>query len=300
MKNQSPSKKWPVLLLILAAVLAFIGLIITLMLSLPYVELPRRAGPPTEAPTEEETWVPDSEPTEPETLTSPTIPPELNPLGKYDFQYNRNNYLVLAHGESYPGVDVSAFQGEIDWQKVADSGIRFAMLRLGYRGYGQKGTLVKDEYIDANLKGAQEAGLSIGAYFFSQATDLKEVEEEMDFMLEILGDTELDMPIVFDWEYISETARTAKVDAQTLTDMTLYFCKNMEEKGYSPMVYFNWHQADTLMYLTDLEEYPFWLAYYADRMVYPYKVEMWQWTSSGVVPGINGNVDINVYIPGMN
>ena len=296
MDAESPKKKRPVAALAIIALLAFLCLAATVILCLPFLDLPQRVEAPTKAPTEEETWVPETEETEPPTEET-TIPPDLNPLGKFDFQYNRNNYLVLAHGESYPGVDVSAFQGKIDWQQVADSGIRFAMLRLGYRGYGQKGTLVKDEYIDANLKGASEAGLSLGAYFFSQATDLKEVEEEIEFMLEILGDYQLDMPIVFDWEYISETARTANVDAQTLTDMTLYFCKNMEEKGFSPMVYFNWHQADTMMYLKDLEEYPFWLAYYDDRMVYPYKVEMWQWTSTGVVPGINGNVDINVYIP---
>ena len=299
MNPRPPKKKGPERALSIIALLAFLCLAATIMLCLPFIDFPKRVDAPVKAPAEEETWVPDPVETEEpvKETTVPTLPPELNPLGKFDFQYNRNNYLVLSNGESYPGVDVSAFQGNIDWQAVADSGIRFAMLRLGYRGYGQKGTLVKDECIDANLKGAQEAGLSIGAYFFSQATDLKEVDEEIQFMMKILGDYELDMPIVFDWEYISDTARTAHVDAQTLTDMTLYFCKNMEEKGFSPMVYFNWHQADTMMYLKDLEEYPFWLAYYDDRMVYPYKVEMWQWTSSGKVPGINGDVDINVYFP---
>ena len=299
MNADTPKKKHPILALLILTMLALGCLAATAMLCLPYMDLPQRTEAPTKEPTEEETWIPDPEPTleTTEETTIPTIPPDSNPLGKFDFQYNRNNYLVLSEGESYPGVDVSAFQGKIDWQKVKDSGITFAMLRLGYRGYGQKGTLVKDEYIDDNLKGAQEAGLSIGAYFFSQATDLMEVDEEIEFMMEILGDCRLDMPIVFDWEYISETARTANVDAQTLTDMTLYFCKNMEKKGFRPMVYFNWHQADSMMYLKDLEEYPFWLAYYDDRMVYPYKVEMWQWTSSGTVPGIDGNVDINVYFP---
>ena len=298
MSTETPKKKRPELLLLLIALLALAGLIAMLFLSLPYFDLPRRTEAPTKAPTEQTVW--ETEETVPETTEEtvpPTVPPAPNPLGRFDFQYNRNNYLLLSHGESYPGVDVSAFQGKIDWQQVKDSGIRFAMLRLGYRGYGQKGTLVKDEYIDANLKGAQEAGLSIGAYFFSQATDLLEVDQEIEFMLEILGDTKLDMPIVFDWEYVSETARTANMDAQTLTDLTLHFCKVMEQKGYEPMIYFNWHQADTLMYLHDLEEYPFWLALYTDRMIYPYKVEMWQWTSTGKVPGIDGNVDINVYIP---
>ena len=135
----------------------------------------------TEAPTEE---------TEPEETTEPTIPPEANPYGRLDFQYNRNNYLLCQEQDSYPGIDVSAFQGQIDWQKVADSGIQFAIVRLGYRGYGKAGKLVEDEYAQDNLKGATEAGLPIGAYFFSQALDIEEADEEIEYMLEILGDYE--------------------------------------------------------------------------------------------------------------
>ena len=301
MQTQPPKKKRPILILTTIALLAFILLVITVMLSIPHLDLPRRVSGPT-APTEEtvpETTLPSEPVTEEPTTepTVPTLPPELNPLGKFDFQYDRHNYLVLTRGESYPGVDVSAFQGEIDWEKVKKSGIRFAMLRLGYRGYGQKGTLVKDEFIDANIKGAKEAGLSLGAYFFSQATSIEEVDEEIAFMLDILGDTELHMPIAFDWEYVSDEARTAHMDAETLTAMALHFCQVMEEKGYHPIVYFNWHQADNLMYLKDLEAYPFWLALYTDRMNYPFKIEMWQWTNTGRVPGINGDVDINVYMP---
>ena len=300
MDTQPPKKRRPILILSVIALLALILLIFMVMLSLPHMNVPQRVEAPTavtEPPTEETTLPPETTEPPPTETTVPTLPPELNPLGKFDFQYDRHNYLRLTRGESYPGVDVSAFQGDIDWQAVRNSGIRFAMLRLGYRGYGQKGTLVKDEFIDANIKGAQEAGLSLGAYFFSQATSIEEVDEEIEFMLEILGDTELHMPIAFDWEYISEEARTANMDAETLTAMALHFCQVMEEKGYHPIVYFNWHQGDKLMYLKELEEYPFWLALYTDRMNYPFKIEMWQWTASGRVPGIQGDVDINVYMP---
>ena len=227
----------------------------------------------------------------------PVLLPELNPYTKRDFQYDRHNYLYCKRQESYPGIDVSAFQGNIDWTQVRDSGIRFAMIRLGYRGYGQKGTLVEDEYAQINLQGAYQAGLAIGAYFFSQATSIEEVDEEIEFLLNILGDRKLDMPIVLDWEYISDTARTAHVDGRTLTDCLLHFCRVMEEKGYQPMIYFNWHQSTNMLKLCELEEYPFWLALYQDRMTYPYRVEMWQWTCTGRVPGINGDVDINVYMP---
>lgn len=242
--------------------------------------------------------------TEPEQLEEteqtapPTIPPESNPYGKLDFQYGRHNYLYCLRTESYAGVDVSAYQGDINWKKVAASGIDFAMIRLGYRGYGKAGRLVEDDWAQKNLFEASREGLSIGAYFFSQALTFQEVDEEIAFMLEILGDFTLDMPIVLDWEIPTSEARTANMDARTLTDLQLYFCEQMEDLGYQPMVYFNWHQSENLLYLSELEEYPFWLALYKDRMTYPWKVEMWQFTCTGKVPGIQGDVDVNIYMPG--
>jgi len=228
---------------------------------------------------------------------NPTIPPDRNPYDRFDFQYDRNNYLLLQNVVSYPGVDVSAYQGKIDWHRVAASGIRFAIVRLGYRGYGS-GKLVEDEYAKRNLDGASEAGLQVGAYFFSQALNEQEVDEEIDFMLKTLGEQYLSMPIILDWEIPTADARTAgKMDARTLTDLQLYFCRKMKERGYQPMVYFNWHQSEELYLLSELEEYPFWLALYQDRMTYPWKVEMWQYSCTGRVPGISGDVDLNVYMP---
>ena len=245
--------------------------------------------PPTEA---------TEAPTEPEETMEPTIPPESNPYGRLDFQYDRQNYLYCLRQDSWPGVDVSAFQGTIDWEKVASSGIKFAMVRLGYRGYGKAGRMVADEYAKANLQGAKDAGLQVGAYFFSQALSIEEADEEIKFMMEILGDFPLDMPIILDWEQITvEGSRTISMDARTLTDIQLHFCKTVTEMGYQPMIYFNWYQSTRLMYLHELEEYPFWLALYQDRMTYPYRVEMWQYTDKGRVPGIAGDVDINVYMP---
>ena len=237
------------------------------------------------------------EPTVPETEPEkPTIPPDPNPYGRNDFQYNRQNYLTVLNVESWPGVDVSAYQGDIDWEAVARSGIEFAIIRLGYRGY-ESGKLVEDEYARKNLEEAKNAGLKVGAYFFSQALTFDEVDEEINFMLDILGEHYLAMPLVLDWEIPTSTARSARMDARTLTDLQLYFCQKVSDIGYQPMIYFNWHQSEHLYYLSELEDYPFWLALYQDRMTYPWKVEMWQYTSSGRVPGIAGDVDINVYMP---
>ena len=133
--------------------------------------------------------------------------------------------------------------------------------------------------------------------FFSQATSIDEVDDEIFFFMQTLGDFELTMPIVLDWEYISDTARTANVDAETLTAMQKHFCETMVNFGYNPMVYFNWHLSENSLYLSELEDYPFWLALYQDRMTYPFRVEMWQYTCTGRVPGIQGDVDINVYMP---
>ena len=228
----------------------------------------------------------------------PTLPPEKNPYNRRDFQFSSHNYLLCTQQDSYPGIDVSSFQGLIDWQKVKASGIRFAMIRLGYRGYGQAGNMVEDDYARRNLEEARKAGLEIGAYFFSQATTVDEVDDEIFFFMKILGDTELTMPIVLDWERVGvETARTNNVDAETLTAMQKHFCKTMVDFGYTPMVYFNWHLAESSLYLSELEDYPFWLALYQNYMTYPFRVEMWQYTCTGRVPGIQGDVDINVYMP---
>ena len=197
---------------------------------------------------------------------------------------------------SYAGVDVSAYQGEIDWKRVKDSGIDFAIIRLGYRGY-ESGKLVEDAYARENLEGAREAGLRVGAYFFSQALTIQETDEEIAFILELLDGFTLDMPVVLDWEIPAASARTVGMDKQTLTDIQLHFCGQMRRKGFQPMIYFNWHQSEHQYDLHALEEYPFWLALYQDRMEYPWKVEMWQYTASGKVPGINGAVDLNVYMP---
>jgi GH25 family lysozyme M1 (1,4-beta-N-acetylmuramidase) len=293
----------PEIIMGIIALAAALLLAVTLLLSRPYLT-PREEDPESllhhQQPQEDDPWSPPEaylEPTVSETEPeNPTIPPDRNPYDRFDFQYDRHNYLKLQNLTSYAGVDVSAFQGKIDWKKVKASGIDFAIIRLGYRGY-ESGKLVEDEYARANLKGASEAGLRIGAYFFSQALDIRETDQEIQFMLGILGDTKLDMPIVLDWEIPSNTARTRNMDSRTLTDIQRHFCGQMRSQGYEPMIYFNWYQSEHLYVLHELEEYPFWLALYQDRMTYPWKVEMWQYTDQGKVPGIYGNVDLNVYMP---
>lgn len=282
-------------------VLALISL--CLFLAMAIVCIPYYGGEPEKLMVEEETLETSlPEETEEETTeetAAPTIPPEANPYTRVDFQFNHQNYLLCTKQDSYPGVDVSFYQHDINWKKVKEAGIQFAMIRLGIRGWGSAGKLVEDEYAQKNLKEAREAGLAIGAYFFSQATSVEEVDEEVDFLLDILGTTRLDMPLVFDWERSTEDGSRTKnmYDRRVLTDIALRFCQRVEAAGMQPMVYFNPHHANQMLYLNELEDYPFWLAFYTDRMTYPFRVEMWQYTETGTVPGIDGKVDLNVFMP---
>ena len=278
-------------LLLLASICILIA---TVMLSLP--GFTRASATETTAPT----TIPTTAPTEPET-TEPTLPPpEENPYGRNDFQYDKNNHLYALHGESMAGIDVSKHQGKIDWQQVADSGIEFAMIRVAYRGYGEAGNLMEDPYAKANLQGAADAGLDVGVYLFSQALSPEEAVEEAEFLLSIIEEYRglITLPVVFDWERVNrEGSRTEGYeDDRMLTDSTLAFCQRIEEAGFEPMVYFNTFHARNLLHLAEVKQYKFWLALYSDRMRYPYKVDVWQYTDSGIVPGIAGKVDLNVWM----
>lgn len=251
-----------------------------------FLLIPRQTqepGPQTEQPQSSVSAVPSE--------TESPIP--LNPYGEEDFAYE-GEYLSCMAGPAVLGVDVSAHQGEVDWAQVADAGMEFAMIRIGYRGY-TSGGIYADEYASANLEGAANAGLKVGAYFYSQAVNPTEAALEAAYCISLLKDYDVDMPVVFDWEYVSGDARTGTMDEQTLMECTRTFCDAIADAGYQPMVYFNPTLADTLLDLEGLTEYPFWLAMYSDRMTYPYAVEMWQYTANGNVPGISGDVDINLW-----
>ncbi len=192
------------------------------------------------------------------------------------------------------GIDVSVYQGEIDWQAVAGSGIDFAMIRVGYRGYSQ-GTLQMDERFQANMEGALEAGLDVGVYFFSQATTVAEAEEEADFVLEAIRSYPIRYPVVFDWEYITTgQARTEGMDGQGITQCAAAFCELVSVAGYTPMVYFNQDMGYLVYDLKSLDSSLFWLAEYDSKPDFYYDFDMWQYTHTGTVPGIEGSVDLNL------
>ena len=277
---KTKTKKIGLILAVIFSVLLLLGLLGLLLL------LPKWMEPePSTEPTTVATTVP----------TEPTLPqPEASPYDFTDFQYD-GRYLTCLAAETMVGVDVSAHQEEIDWEAVAASGVEFAMIRVGYRGY-ETGLLQADTYAQINYQGAKAAGLKVGAYMFSQAVSRTEAMEEARFALEQVWTWELDLPLVYDWERVKSGTRTDGVDARTVTDCAKGFCALVEATGRDTMVYFNPHHGKKYLYLHELEKYPFWLAYYTDKMDYPYKFEMWQYTESGYVPGIEGGADINLMI----
>lgn len=220
-----------------------------------------------------------------------------NPYKASDFGY-QDGYLTCLSGESLLGIDVSHHQGDIDWQKVADSPVKFAMIRLGNRTAGD-GALMEDRYGKINLSQARQAGLSVGVYFYSQAVSVAEAREEAQYLLRLLDGAKLDMPVVFDWEIFSATGRTANVDGDTVTACAVAFCEMVQNAGYQPMVYYNKDIADRLLDLELMQKQGcrFWYARYNDSKPANHWVDMWQYTDSGRVPGIEVNVDLNLYFP---
>ena len=229
-------------------------------------------------------------PTEPE----PTAPPLLkNTYGPEDFAL-QDGYMTCLASDYMLGIDVSQWNGEIDWAAVKSAGIQFVFIRAGGRGWGEEGTLYSDSMAQAYYEGAKEQGLLIGAYFFSQAITTQEAREEARYALQLVSSWELDLPLVIDWEYVGEDARTAGISRRQLTDCILSFCQTVEENGRKPMFYTGWEFYENWMYPQELTDLPMWLAMYSTSMEFPYRFTLWQYTGSGSVPGISTDVDMNI------
>ena len=210
---------------------------------------------------------------------------------------SRNGYsFYKENGEitSRAGIDVSEHQGDIDWAKVKAAGIDFAMIRVGYRTYGG-GVITIDEKFEDNIKGAKSAGIDTGVYFFSQATDADEAIEEADAVLDAIEKYDIRYPVVYDWELIyDDNARTDEISVDALADCCVSFCERVKSAGYTPMIYQNKTTSMRKLDLPRLKDYDFWLAEYGSEPTYYYKYDIWQYSSSGAVPGVNGNVDMNI------
>ena len=206
-------------------------------------------------------------------------------------QYVENGVVT-----SHKGIDVSKYQGSIDWAEVKADGVEYAFIRLGIRGYGS-GKIVLDEFYEQNMNGANEADVKAGVYFFTQAMTVAEAQEEAAFVIENLAGYDVSCPVVFDVELISNTGNKGRADSLTKeerTEVTIAFCEAIKAAGYTPMIYGNVICFTQLLDMTKLNDYEKWYAFYDDYMYMPYEVSCWQYTEKGKVKGITGEVDMNI------
>ena len=222
------------------------------------------------------------------------------PVNEYDIDsfYYDDRGRVCYEDDSYTSVqviDVSYVQKEIDWEQVKNDGIDHAMIRLGFRGY-ETGGLMLDAYYEYNAKESRKAGVEAGVYFFSQAVSVEEAIEEARFVVKNLRGKKLKGPVAFDMEPIEGADRISYLTSAEKTAIADAFLSYVKKKGYDVMLYGNPTWLGGSIDRTLLTDYDVWLAHYTDYTNYPYSYAMWQYTSTGTVEGITGNVDLSVRI----
>ena len=192
-------------------------------------------------------------------------------------------------------IDVSKFQGDIDWQRVKDDGVEAAYIRLGYRGYSS-GEIVVDEKYEDNISACNELGIDCGVYFFTEAVNEEEAREEADFCIENLGEYSTALPIAIDVEESANLSksRTKDLSMEQRTLNVIAFCERIREKGYEPIIYGNLKSLMIMMDISSLEDYDKWFAYYHYPLRFPYKIKMWQYSATRKVDGIEGDVELNL------
>ena len=227
----------------------------------------------------------------------------LNGCSEYVSPYNFDNlkneqgrfsYYEEGNLVSQTAVDVSDLQGKIDWERVSEDGIDFAMIRLGRRGYTE-GNIYLDNYYYENVSGVQSEGMPFGVYFFSQAITEDEAIEEANFVIKHLSGSGISYPVVFDHEPVeSADGRANNLSKNELTHITKAFCQKIEDAGYTPMIYGNAFDMERLN-LNDLKGIDIWYAEYeSSQPTGQFDFAMWQYSSTANVSGINTQADLSI------
>ena len=205
------------------------------------------------------------------------------------------NELNGPPGSRVLGIDVSYAQGAIDWNRVMKAGIKFAIIRAAFRGYGT-GRIVEDEWFERNIKGATAAGIKVGVYFFSQAVNEKEGAEEADYIVNQIRNYKVTLPVVIDTEYVSDSrARGNLISKEIRTAAVKAFCERSLQRGYTPMIYASTSWLNNQLDMRKLSAYKVWVAQYYSRVTYNGKYQCWQYSNSGSVDGISNRVDMNYW-----
>ena len=209
-------------------------------------------------------------------------------------KYNFASDGSLSMGGGSRGIDVSSWNGNINWTAVKNSGVSFVIIRCGYRGYTQGG-LIEDSKFHSYASGAEAAGLKVGVYFFSQAVNEREAVEEASMAIAMAKSHKISYPIFIDSEYgaANHNGRADKLDKGTRTACIKAFCETVRSAGYTPGVYASKSWYYNNLDAGQLNNYKIWLAHYCAQTDYKGKYELWQSSNTGRINGISGNVDIN-------
>lgn len=214
--------------------------------------------------------------------------------------FEEKNGVVTYAGDSFVGINVSQKAGEIDWNAVAESGVEFAMIRVGYRG-NDKGRISLDSNFETNITGATEAGLPVGVYFYSKAVTDTEAEEEANFVLEQIRPYQMTYPVAIFWEYdrkdsgeVDEKSRTVRCNGDQVTGFIQTFLKKIKTVGYKTAFYADKKMGYESLDLSRLTEHDMWYAEYQPAPSFYYDYKMWQYTKDGEVPGISKPVPITI------
>ena len=214
--------------------------------------------------------------------------------------YTHND--IFKNYNIYNGIDVSKYNGDINWDKVKKDGVDFVIVRVGYRGYGKSGTLCTDPNYKANIEGALAAGIKVGVYYFTEALTTDEAREEAEFCISKIKDYNITLPVAIDYEYPTDGKNpigrmyNAKLTKAEATANVKAFCAAVKKAGYTPLVYANKSDLSSLINGKTIgNTYKVWLANYTTKTTYANSYEYWQYTSSGKVSGITGKVDCNFW-----
>ena len=216
--------------------------------------------------------------------------------------YSENQRIVIYNNYGF-GIDVSKHNGNIDWAKVKESGVNFAIVRVGNRGYGAEGNLVTDPKFVDNMKGAISNGIDVGVYFYSQAITESEAIEEADMTLKLIKENgfegKIKYPIIIDTE--KSGGRADSLSKESRTAVVKAFCERVKKAGYEPMIYANKDWLINNLNMNQLESYDVWVAHYNNTTDpiknptdYKGKYQIWQYTSTEKINGISGDVDLNI------
>ena len=211
-------------------------------------------------------------------------------IGGVTYHFDSNGVLK----QETRGVDVSKYQGDIDWNQVKAAGYEFAIIRVGYRGYGS-GALVEDSHFRQNIQGATAAGLQVGLYFYSQAINEEEAVEEASMVLRLCSGYRLDYPIYFDTEKVAgDTGRADSLSRAERTACAVAFCETIRNAGYTAGVYSYASWFYNQLNMSNFGNYQIWIAQYRDVLDFSGRYNMWQYASDGCVPGISKLCDLNI------